>query len=193
MKSKNINLPNTLSSTLRRFFPSRAMETTHGFTLIELLVVVLIIGILAAIAIPQYRISVAKSQLATVKNLVKSIQEAQDIYYTANGKYATALEELDVSYPNSSDERNTSSSFYYKNYRCFIQDTQTICNIQTNIGILGYQQTYQFAEGSELTPPGSRRCTAFTTDLTDLANKLCKAETGDTNPTGTTWRSWTYQ
>ena len=172
--------------------PQVGKLTAHAFTLIELLVVVLIIGILAAVAVPQYRMAVAKSQLATVKNLVKSIQEAQDIYYTANGKYATTLDELDVSYPNSSDERNTSSKLYYKNFYCWIQDVQTICNITTNIGTLGYQQSYRFAKNKDLAP-GSRRCTAMTTDLTDPANKLCKAETGDTDPTGTTWRSWTYQ
>ncbi|MBO5911194.1 MAG: prepilin-type N-terminal cleavage/methylation domain-containing protein [Elusimicrobiaceae bacterium] len=188
------NLFGALLPRLTAVLPPQGWEiTTHGFTLIELLVVVLIIGILAAVALPQYRIAVAKSQLATVKNLVKSIQEAQDIYYTANGKYATTLDELDVSYPNSSDERNTSSSLYYKNFYCWIQDIQTICNITTNIGELGYQQSYRFVKSGGVLAPGSRRCTAFTTDLTDPANKLCKAETGDTNPTGKTWRSWEYK
>ena len=74
-------------------------QAKQGFTLIELLVVVLIIGILAAVALPQYQKAVWKSRNAELKQIVKAVAAAEDVYYLANGKYAADFNELDIDLP----------------------------------------------------------------------------------------------
>jgi len=74
-----------------------------GFTLIELLVVVLIIGILAAIAVPQYRRAVLKSRLAVGISLVAALHEAEQAYYMVNNAYTSDIDALDVEIPHSEE------------------------------------------------------------------------------------------
>ena len=72
--------------------------TTKGFTLIELLVVVLIIGILAAVALPQYQFTIDKSRLVKHMANIHTIMKAEKIYYLANGEYTANLNKLDIDF-----------------------------------------------------------------------------------------------
>lgn len=74
-----------------------------GFTLIELLVVVLIIGILSAVALPQYEKTVWKSRGSEMMTWMKSLGEAQELYHMANGSWASSLADLDVDFSGFSD------------------------------------------------------------------------------------------
>ncbi len=76
-----------------------ALYNNGGFTLIELLVVVLIIGILAAVAVPQYQKAVYKSRTAEAVTMVKALANAEEVYYLANGDYTNDISELDVDIP----------------------------------------------------------------------------------------------
>ncbi len=82
-----------------------------GFTLIELLVVVLIIGILAAVAVPQYQKAVDKSRMGQALVWAKSLTDAERAYYLANGTYTQSLEELDLSFPGCTKDA-TNNSIY---------------------------------------------------------------------------------
>ncbi len=75
------------------------MKNIQAFTLIELLVVVPIIGILAAVALPQYQKAVEKSRAAQALTLLKSVLSAAEAYRLANGDWPGSFDELAVEIP----------------------------------------------------------------------------------------------
>ena len=79
------------------------MKENGGFTLIELLVVVLIIGILAAIALPQYNKVVEKSRVAEAKIALRALANAEGIYFLTHGQYTDNLDDLELSIPMETD------------------------------------------------------------------------------------------
>ena len=78
------------------------MKNKQAFTLIELLVVVLIIGILAAVALPQYQKVVEKARASEALSMMKTIADASRAYYMANGNYPQNIDELDIEIPGTS-------------------------------------------------------------------------------------------
>ncbi len=147
------------------------MKNKKGFTLIELLVVVLIIGILVAIAVPQYQKAVSKSRYTQLKLLAQSIAEAQEAYYLANGTYTTNVANLDINIGGSSSSGNN----YLRNFdwgHCAIYAgsfASVYCS-NNKIG-MGYQVYYNSSKNT----PSTRYCVCKTDSIQE---QICKDETG---------------
>ena len=122
--------------------PNVFYTTARGFTLIELLVVVLIIGILASVAVPQYTKAVEKSRAAGVIQKVKSLQNAVDMYLLANDwptvqftnlSGTSGRENLDISFKaNATMKRSglaVSSYMVFDDYYFYVVCERDVCYI----------------------------------------------------------------
>jgi type IV pilus assembly protein PilA len=87
----------------------RRINDERGFTLIELLVVILIIGILAAIAIPSFLSQKDKAGDASAKSFARNMQTAQETYFTDNNAYADSLARLQTIEPALNETPGTTA------------------------------------------------------------------------------------
>ena len=77
---------------------SRPRLGASGFTLVELAVVIVIIGVLAAFAVPKFRDAVERSKSAESFNYLSSVRAAQERYHARQGTYASAVSMLDIKF-----------------------------------------------------------------------------------------------
>ena len=71
---------------------------SKGFTLVELAVVVVIVGVLAAFAVPRFLASVERSKAAEAFNYLAAVQSAQERYHARQGIYASTVADLDIKF-----------------------------------------------------------------------------------------------
>ena len=150
---------------------NRSTGRLGGFTLIELLVVVLIIGILSAIALPQYRVAVAKARFTQLVTLATSIVQAQERYFLANGEYALDYQALDIVLPPAksvTSGNDCSAKFYYGTFEiCLFKEDNRPLAVQGWIEneAVSYVVNYQ---------SGTRECRAYGTDK-KLGAQVCQS------------------
>ncbi|MBR2082707.1 MAG: prepilin-type N-terminal cleavage/methylation domain-containing protein [Elusimicrobiaceae bacterium] len=170
-------------------------QNNQAFTLIELLVVVLIIGILAAIALPQYKLAVLKSRFVQAKLLVNAFAKAQEIYYEANGTYAPSFAQLDIDTPYyiEQSESTTLNSRTFEWGMCWTAandeyGSRVVCSLNKNDKIT----LYKYLNHSDHFP-GQYLCRTYNTDLNSTPNKLCKQESGlSTGTSQTNYYDWRW-
>jgi prepilin-type N-terminal cleavage/methylation domain-containing protein len=117
----------------------------RGFTLIELLIVVVIIGILAAIAIPKFAATKDKAKLASVRTDLRNVMTAQEAYYIDNSVYTNSLSSsiFNPSQGNTVGMSGTAASF-----------TATVTNASISTG----WDTCQVTVGSGAPADGTITC-----------------------------------
>ena len=88
-----------------------------GFTLIELLVVVLIIGILAAVAVPQYQKAVEKSRVVEAKTILKTLVNALELQTLETGEPCPWFATLPITIPGTNDDGSQITTSYFTIYQ----------------------------------------------------------------------------
>ncbi len=157
---------------------NRSTGRLGGFTLIELLVVVLIIGILAAMALPQYELAVTKSRFATLQPIVRALADAQEVYYMENGDYATRFLDLGVTPPAGGNlvEEENGESIKYSGFYCRLHAKAAVYCTGEHYGYYRQQLQQSFDH------PGERFCLVYHGDnqrRVELLEKLCRSLGGE--------------
>ena len=165
----------------------KSFKKSKGFTLIEMLVVVLIIGILAGIALPQYQMAVTKAKVAGILPIMRRWIDAYQEYYLQHNSYLTEegdvpdTDTLGVSWPSdwTCDEDSKGANCWNDYWDCFSnEDTLEYDSIISCVHRFSNTERIHIELNQGTEPDGVRLCIAYGS-ATSQANKVCKALGGN--------------
>lgn len=169
------------------------MKNDKGLTLLELLVVILIIGVLAAIALPQYKFAVGKSKYNSIKEIANNLAKAVERYYLATTMPPENLDVLDVDIPGEYTSSEKKTIKLPTGETCGFNATyDTNQEIICNVNVFGQHVSYLSI--AFYGPAGRRNyCYAMSSNTKDLVNRICQYDTGKKTPRGTCSYYCSYQ
>ncbi len=152
------------------------MRCKRGFTLIELLVVVLIIGILAAVAVPQYQLAVDKARLANLLSMVNAVKKAQEVYSLENGSYTSDWNALALYFPGTVNGKKITSE---KGWTLeLIKDTDSTGSANAVIATDSFLPNVQIVNFYRNSNVWNEHLACYALVSNVRANRLCKSATG---------------
>ena len=155
---------------------------SRAFTLIELLVAVLIIGILAAVALPQYRVAVGKAKFMELIAVGDAIRKAEELYYLENGSYTSDPQALALS---------RSETDHISNMTLGASVGSPFITLRLR-GLKPYYVIY-LEHVSASFYRNRRECRVDNADLNQTNKQICANLTGSGESTGKDYSCWVFK
>lgn len=147
----------------------RLFMNNKAFTLIELLVVVLIIGILASVALPKYKVAVAKARYTQLVSVLNAFRNAEEVYYLSNGSYVDDTDMLDIGEITGCTSGGAGGHITCDKFGVDVQAGSADNNPLAFNDISGYTHHQDYSPND----PGQRECWALSSSK--VAHAVCKS------------------
>lgn len=159
------------------------LRCAAAFTLVELVIVVLIVGVLTAMAVPQFQVAVASTRLATVINVTRALKDAQERRLMRFGHYSDSLAGLGYSLPVDCVDQGGGQAICEKT-KYDVGHMDVIGDVAGFTDINGYLMYYAFPTEQ---PDKANQTECLALENNRIAASVCEGYGGEKVGTHTSW------